>query len=134
MADGADERDRRGRGELEGEVLAALWASESALTPAEVQLCLDQQTAYNTVQTILIRLHDKGLVARVKTGRAHAYSPTQGQAELAAEQMHALLGRGADHLAVLQRFVQTLTPADEAALRRLVGDLPGPRRGGPRPP
>lgn len=126
MAHGADERDRRGRGELESEVLAALWAADSALTPAAVQQGFDHPIAYNTVQTILIRLHDKGLVARVKTGRAHAYSPTQGQAELAAEEMHAVLGRGADHLAVLQRFVQTLDSADEAALRELVTDTTRP--------
>ncbi len=115
---------RRGRGELESEVLAALWATEQPLTPAQVQQSLGSSLAYNTVQTILIRLLDKGLVVREPVGRAHGYRPTHGQAELAAERMHALLERGPDHAAVLQRFLGTLGPTDEAVLRQLLGAPP----------
>ena len=122
---GANASGRRGRGELESEVLAALWATEEPLTPAQVQQSLGSSLAYNTVQTILIRLLDKGLVAREPLGRAHCYRPTRGQAELAAEQMHALLGRGPDHAAVLQRFLGTLGRTDEAVLRQLL-DAPPP--------
>ena len=117
---GATSRTRRGPGELESEVLAALWAAEDGLTPAQVQDALVVPTAYNTVQTILSRLLDKGLVRRQVAGRGHAYRPAQGQAELAAAQMHALMTRGSDHLAVLQRFVDALDPEDETALRRLI--------------
>ena len=122
---GANASGRRGRGELESEVLAALWATEEPLTPAQVQQSLGSSLAYNTVQTILIRLLDKVLVAREPLGRAHCYRPTRGQAELAAEQMHALLGRGPDHAAVLQRFLGTLGRTDEAVLRQLL-DAPPP--------
>ena len=111
---------RRGRGELESEVLAALWATEQALTPLQVQQSLGSSLAYNTVQTILIRLLEKGLVVREPRGRAHCYRPTHGQAELAAERMHQLMGRGPDHAAVLQRFVGTLSANDEAVLRQLL--------------
>ena len=113
---------RRGRGELESEVLAALWATEQALTPLQVQQSLGSSLAYNTVQTILIRLLYKGLVVRESCGRAHCYRPTHGQAELAAERMHALMGRGPNHAAVLQRFVGTLSASDEAVLRQLLSD------------
>jgi predicted transcriptional regulator len=120
VTDRRDGRDRRGRGELESEVLATLWAAERPLTPADVQEGLGTPIAYNTVQTILIRLLDKGLVSREKLGRAHTYQPTRGQAELAAERMHAVMGRGKDHVAVLQRFVHGLSAADEQALRHLI--------------
>lgn len=113
---------RRGRGELESEVLAALWATDQALTPLQVQQSLGSSLAYNTVQTILIRLLDKGLVVRETCGRAHCYRPTQGQADLAAERMHELMGRGPNHAAVLQRFVGTLSASDEAVLRQLLAD------------
>ena len=116
----ANASSRRGRGELESEVLAALWASEQALTPLQVQQSLASLLAYNTVQTILIRLMDKGLVVREPRGRAHCYRPTHGQAELAAERMHELMDRGPDHAAVLQRFVGTLSANDEAVLRQLL--------------
>lgn len=115
---------RRSPGSLESEVLAALWAASSPMTVGEVQKVLGGGLAYNTVHTILVRLHDKGVVQRspgAKAGtRAHAYRPTLGAEEMAAEQMQALLERGADHQAVLQRFVTSLSPEDEAALRRLL--------------
>lgn len=114
-------RPRRAAGELESEVLAALWACDEALTPGEVQQAVGGELAYNTVHTILVRLFDKGLVERVGAGRAHAYSPTQGAEDLAAEQMQALLERGPDRRAVLQRFVTSLSAEDERALRSMLG-------------
>lgn len=138
------EPERRGRGELESEILAALWAATGPCTATQVQQALtageatgpaDGQgvadavaynaVAYNTVQTILTRLHDKGLVLREQQGRAHAYWPARGQAELAAEQMHLLMARGPDHTAVLQRFLSTLSEDDERALRALLDPAGG---------
>lgn len=118
---GGPRRPRRAAGELESEVLAALWASDQALTPGEVQQALGGELAYNTVHTILVRLFDKGLVERVGAGRAHAYSPTQGADALVAERMQALLERGPDRQAVLQRFVTSLSAEDERALRTMLG-------------
>ncbi len=112
---------RRNPGELESEVLAALWAAEEPLTPGQVQQALDGGLAYNTVHTILVRLFEKQLLTRTLLGRAHAYRPTKGAEDLTAEQMTALLERGPDHEAVLQRFVTALSSHDEAALRRLLG-------------
>ena len=111
---------RRGRGALESEVLGALWSGDEALTSAQVQALIGSDIAYNTVQTILIRLHDKGLVLREKAGRAHAYRPVSGQAEYAAEQMRAMMARGPDHVAVLQSFLDGLDADDEKALRALL--------------
>ena len=113
-------RKRRARGELESEVLAALWAADEPLSPGQVHAELTPGLAYNTVQTILIRLHDKGLLLREPDGRTHLYRPAQAQADLAASQMHAVLARGSDHAAVLQRFLTTLSVQDAAALRALV--------------
>ena len=111
---------RRRAGELEGDILAALWAAPGPLSPADVQAAVAGDLAYNTVHTILTRLCEKGLVARVRAGRAVGYEPTKDAAELAADQMRAALGRGADRAAVLQRFVTSLDRADEAALRAML--------------
>jgi predicted transcriptional regulator len=112
---------RRSPGELESEVLAALWATDRALTPAEIQAELGGDLAYNTVHTILRRLHDKGLVVRDADGRRGAYHPAKDAAEMTAEAMHEVLDRGPDPIAALQRFVTGLSPAEEAALRDLLG-------------
>jgi predicted transcriptional regulator len=111
---------RRASGGLESEVLAALWAADSPLTAGEVVEALGTDLAYNTVQTILTRLHAKGAVHREQAGRAHAYTPVLDEAGLAATRMHAMLDRGGDHAAVLARFLGTLTPQEEATLTQLI--------------
>lgn len=116
---------RRAAGELETDVLAALWSTADAVSVAQVHDALGTALAYNTVQTILTRLFDKGLVLRELSGRTHLYRPARGQADLAAEQMHALLHAGVDHRAVLQQFVTGLSSDDAAQLRALVADAPG---------
>ncbi|MFE0104887.1 BlaI/MecI/CopY family transcriptional regulator [Streptomyces sp. NPDC059009] len=112
---------RRGAGELESEVLAALWATDKALTPAEIQSGIGGDLAYNTVHTILKRLHDKGLVLRDAEGRRGAYRPVKNAAEMTAEAMHQALDRGPDPIATLQQFVTGLSPGEERALRDLLG-------------
>jgi predicted transcriptional regulator len=76
--------------------------------------------AYNTVQTILTRLHQKGAVRRQLAGRAHAYTPVLDEAGLAARRMRAMLDRGGDHAAILTRFVGTLSPEEERTLTQLL--------------
>ena len=123
---GSDGRaERRSPGELEGEVLAALWATDEALTPAEVQAQIGGGLDYNTVHTILKRLYDKGLVLRDVDGRRGTYRPAKNAAELTAEAMHEALDRGPDPIAALQQFVTGLSSQEEVALRELLsGDGP----------
>jgi len=111
---------RRASGGLESEVLATLWAADRPLTTGDVVDCLGGDLAYNTVQTILTRLHGKGAVHRERVGRAHAYTPVLDEAGLAANRMRAMLDRGGDHAAVLTRFLGTLTPDEEATLAQLL--------------
>ncbi|MCX5424830.1 BlaI/MecI/CopY family transcriptional regulator [Streptomyces sp. NBC_00078] len=113
---------RRLPGELESEILTTLWATERPLTPAEIQAGLGGGLAYNTVHTILRRLHDKGLVLRDADGRRGAYRPSKNAAQLTAEAMHRALDRGPDPIAALRQFVTGLSPAQEAALRQLLGE------------
>jgi predicted transcriptional regulator len=122
---------RREAGELEGEVLAALWASDAAMTPAEVLGELGGNLAYTTVMTILARLFEKGMVERRRAGRGYAYVPTVREADLAAGRFRALLDRGHDRDAVLQGFVSKLSPEEADMLRALLAaqdDAPGEPR------
>lgn len=126
--------DKRGQGALESEVLGALWAEDRPLTAGDVQAVLGAELAYNTVQTILTRLLDKGLVEREKTGRAHAYRPTRDQASLTAQRMRAHLAPDTDHAAVLAQFLSTLEPADAAVLRTLLDEQDAAHHGAPDQP
>ncbi|MYW46709.1 CopY family transcriptional regulator [Streptomyces sp. SID161] len=105
---------------MESEVLAALWATERPLTPAEIQHRIGGGLAYNTVHTILKRLYDKGLVLRDADGRRGAYRPARNAAELTAQAMHEALDRGPDPIAALRHFVTGLSPDEETALRTLL--------------
>ncbi len=126
---------RRPSGELESEVLAALWAAGRPLAPQDVQTALGADLARTTIATILARLHDKGTVERTRTGRSYAYTPTvQDPAGLAARRMRTELERGADRPTVLARFVSDLSDEDERLLRELLGDgVASPADDGPAP-
>lgn len=111
---------RRAAGQLENEVLAALWAAEKPLNPAEVLEAIGSDIMYVTVLSTLIRLHERGTVERDKHGRAHVYRPVRSRAETAATDMRAMLDGGGDHEQVLTRFMDMLPTADQDTLRALV--------------
>jgi predicted transcriptional regulator len=104
--------------------MTALWSAHGALTPGEVQEALEADLAYTTVMTTLSRLHGKGLVERIRSGRAYAYSPVERADEHAAQTMTDVLSQGSDRAAVLTRFVERLGPDEEAVLRRLLDQTP----------
>ena len=114
---------RRDPGSLEAEVLSALWASTTPMSPGEVQTALGAGLAYTTVMTTLSRLHDKGLVARERVGRAYAYHPVAEEAGHLASRMRALLESGHDRSAVFARFVDDLSPADSELLADLLRQM-----------
>jgi len=111
---------RRAAGELEAAALAVLQASSSPLTPAEVLDQLGGGLAYTTIVTILSRLHAKGVLTRLRSGRAYSYAPVADEPGLAARRMRGVLDAEADREAVLTRFVSELSPADEELLRRML--------------
>ncbi|CAM5278919.1 MULTISPECIES: BlaI/MecI/CopY family transcriptional regulator [Streptomyces] len=120
----AEKDERRPGGELEAAVLAALWAADTPLTPAQVQAALDSGLARTTVTTILSRLYEKGTLHRERQGRGYAYRPVQDPHGLTALRMHGELDRDSDRKTVLARFVAHLSPDDEQVLRRLLEEGP----------
>ncbi|KUN57909.1 CopY family transcriptional regulator [Streptomyces canus] len=111
---------RRGRGELESDVLAALWAADGPLTAGQVREALPGDLAYTTVLTILSRLHDKEMLVRHREGRGYAYEPVRDEASHTAQRMRSLLEGGSDREAVLARFVSELSEQDEHVLHQLL--------------
>ena len=120
--------ERRGFGELEGAVLSALWAAQGPMVPAEVQAAVGGDLAYTTVMTILVRLFDKGVIEREKSGRAYAYRPVVAESDVVADQVRRLLDRGHDRTAVLQGLIEGLGPDDEQLLRDLMSEATAKRR------
>jgi predicted transcriptional regulator len=113
---------RRGFGELEAAILAALQEAGEPLSAGQVRDRLGTELAYTTVVTILSRLHDKGVLTRHKAGRSYAYAPVADEPGLAARRMVRVLDAEADREAVLARFVSGLSEGDEMLLRQMLGD------------
>ncbi|WP_030862734.1 BlaI/MecI/CopY family transcriptional regulator [Streptomyces sp. NRRL S-37] len=121
MAEQREGSRRRGQGELEGLVLAALREADGPATAGWVRERLGGGLAYTTVITILTRLLAKGAVTRERAGRSFVWTPASDQAGLAAHRMRRVLDAEGDREAVLASFVTGLGPDDERLLRELLG-------------
>ena len=100
-------------GELQSQIMSALWRIESA-TVEEVRGALPSRYrgAYTTVQTVLNRLAERGLLARTRRANAIVYTPKLSEAQyLSRSIQRTLAGASAD--------------ARQAALAQLIGDLRG---------
>ena len=118
---------RRAMGELEGQVLAALWDGEDWMTPRAVleALAVEPPLSYSTVRTIVERLWKKGVLERRPEGKGFAYHTVVGRAERTAHRMVALLDASADSDAALAAFLSGLGSRRRSRLRRLLdGEQP----------
>ena len=111
------------QGELENQVLDALWAAAEPMTTGAVHevVAAHRKLAYTTVMTILARLWEKGELTRHKKGRAYAYEPVVGREERVAQRMQAVLGAAEDHTLALNAFANALPDEERAALRKALG-------------
>ncbi|MER7173517.1 BlaI/MecI/CopY family transcriptional regulator [Streptomyces mesophilus] len=116
---------RRGQGELEGQVLAALGRAQGPVSAGWVQERLGGDLAYTTVMTILTRLMAKNAVTRKREGRSFVWTSAADEAGLAALRMRKVLDGESDREAVLASFVTALPPGDERLLRELLGQAEG---------
>ncbi|MET4660867.1 BlaI/MecI/CopY family transcriptional regulator [Streptomyces fungicidicus] len=121
MTEQRERSRRRGQGELEALVLAALREADGPATAGWVQERVGDDLAYTTVITILTRLLAKGVVTRERAGRSFSWTPASDQAGLAASRMRKVLDAESDREAVLASFVTGLGPDDERLLRDLLG-------------
>ena len=100
------------QGELQLEVMRALWRLDRPASVEDVRGALParQRGAYTTVQTILNRLAERGLLGRERQGKAIFYAAQVSEADYYSRSIR-----------------QALAPASEearrTALARLVGEL-----------
>src|SRR5262245_7365043 len=107
----------------EMEILKVLWE----LGPASVrtvygQLSPDKELAYNTVQTLLRIMEDKGLVSHHVEGRTFVYTPVYSRDESAARFLDRVFDGAAHEL--LQSLLRTekIAPAELDRLHAMIAD------------
>lgn len=91
----ATERRQPGLGERELDLMEVLWElGEGSVVDVQRRLQAGKiDLAYTTVQTMLNRLVDKGVVEREKEGRAYRYRATVGQPVVAGRSVRDLIRR-----------------------------------------
>ena len=104
------------QGALQQRIMRALWdLGRGSVEQVRQALPRKQRGAYTTVQTVLNRLAERGLVAREREGNAIHYSPAVTESDYYSQSLSETLSRASDE-------------ARRTALARLVGELgPGER-------
>lgn len=113
---------RRADGELETDVLRALWSIARPASPSDVIDEMGTDLAYTSIATILGRLCEKGLATRQRAGRAYEYAALSSEADLTAQRLRTILDGTSDRQSALAGFAEALDPADAAQLRALLDD------------
>ena len=108
-------------GELQARVMEAVWSADAALSVQEVHEKVDPALHYNTVLTFMERLERKGILARNKVGRAHAYRPTRSREDFTRSVTSGVLRDVIEELGddAIAAFVNALEEVSSDALARL---------------
>ena len=124
----------RALGDLEAQVMRAVWARDQPVTVRDIvgDLERDRSIAYTTVMTVMGNLCRKGWLSRRADGRAYRYEPLVSAEEYSAGLMRQALEATSDRATALMHFIGDLSAAEANALqeayRRLTQASPGSRR------
>jgi predicted transcriptional regulator len=125
----SDELDLRG--DLQEEVMRIVWrlgaATVDAVRAAQPKR---SRSAYTTIQTVLNRLVDRGLLRRERRGRAFVYRAAYDESELLARSIgQRLAGASVDaRRAVVLNLVEALEPDELEDVARLAKRISRERR------
>ena len=99
------------RGDLQNEIMALIWRlGEATVEDVRGNQPARKRAAYTTVQTVMTRLFERGLLARERRGQAFVYSPKIDEASYLAR-------------SISRRLAEASPEARRDALVSLVGDL-----------
>jgi predicted transcriptional regulator len=99
--------------ERELDILKVLWeVGSGSVREVHERLCPSGELAFNTVQTLLRIMEDKGLVSHRAEGRTFIYSPTYSRERVSARFLHKVFDGALDQL-VLSMLRAKDASADE---------------------
>ncbi|MGI8512944.1 MAG: BlaI/MecI/CopY family transcriptional regulator [Solirubrobacteraceae bacterium] len=99
------------QGELQSQIMAALWRIEhGSVDQVRAALPPRYRGAYTTVQTVLNRLAERGMLGRERRGKMIIYSPAVTEAQYLSRAIERTLGTASAN-------------ARQIALAQLIGDL-----------
>lgn len=123
--------ENRISGELQTQLMAAIWRlGAGTVEQVRSEVPPRYRGAYTTVQTVLNRLADRGLLSRHKIGNAIQYRPKISEADYLSRSIASTLS-GASvgaRQAALARLIADLDQGELTELQRLARDVSGKRR------
>lgn len=119
------------QGDLQQRAMRVIW-ERGRCTVEDVRQALParERSAYTTVQTVLNRLVDRGLLDREKVGKAFCYSAKLSESDYVAESLNrTLVGASAEaRRAALAQLVDGLDATDVREIRSLADEITRKRR------
>ena len=109
-------------GELQTQLMAVVWRlGEATVEQVRSNLPSRYRSAYTTVQTVLNRLAERGLLKRERQGNTIVYSPRLSEAEYVGRAVESTLAGASSEArqAVLAELVASLDGSEIAELRKL---------------
>jgi predicted transcriptional regulator len=104
-------RDLDYGGDLQAEVMAAVWElGEARVDDVRARQPAARRSAYTTIQTVMNRLVERGLLVRQREGKAFVYRPRYDEAEYLSRSIGS-------------RLAKASPSARRAALTSLIGEL-----------
>ena len=99
------------RGDLQSEIMSVLWRlGEATVDDVRSSQPARKRAAYTTIQTVMTRLYERGVLERERRGQAFVYTPKIDEASYLAR-------------AIARRLEGASPEARREALVSLVGDL-----------
>jgi predicted transcriptional regulator len=118
-------------GELQAQLMAALWRlGVGTVEQVRSELPPRYRGAYTTIQTVLNRLAERGLLSRQKVGNAIEYRPRISEADYLSRSIaRTLSGASSDaRQAALARLIADLDQTELSEIQRLGRDIGRKRR------
>ncbi len=109
------------RGDLQAEVMATLWRlGEGTVEDVRSAQRARRRSAYNTIQTVMNRLVERGLLTRERRGNAYVYTARYDEAtHLARTIGERLAGASPDaRRSALVHLVESLGPSERDEVAR----------------
>ena len=105
------------------DVLKALWALGSgSVREVHRRMCPDGELAFNTVQSLLRIMEEKGLVRHRAEGRAFVYEPSYSRDRVTSRLLHRVFDGALDQVVVSLLQAKDASEAELRGLERMIAE------------
>ena len=105
------------------DVLKALWGLGSgSVREVHERMCPDGELAFNTIQTLLRIMEDKGLIRHRAKGRTFIYEPIYNRDRVTARILHRVFDGALDQAVLSLLQAKDATEAELQGLERMIAE------------